>query len=270
MLLVKNKYYKSNSQASSLQLNNRYIVRLEKNKLWMNGGMYFINKSLLKKVVKKNFSFEKKILETSINKKKVFGLKTNKPFIDIGTPSSFKKSTLFIQKYFKEKVIFLDRDGVINKDYGYVYKLSKFKILDGVVEAIKYAHSKGYHIICITNQSGIGRGYFKEKNMHILHEYLNKLMQKNSCRIERFYFCPHHPNYGVGKYKKDCFYRKPKPGMILKAISDFNVIKNKSFLIGDKKSDQIASNLSNIDFYFRKNTSLLSQIKKYIKLNHHE
>ena len=95
-------------------------------------------------------------------------------------------------------------------------------------------------------------------------------MQKNSCRIERFYFCPHHPNYGIGKYKKDCFYRKPKPGMILKAISDFNVIKNKSFLIGDKKTDQIASNLSNIDFYFRKNTSLLSQIKKYIKLNHHE
>lgn len=264
LLLVKNKYYKSNNLLSSLFINKQNLVQFKQNQKWMNGGIYYINKRIIQNLRKGIYSFEKKILKNYIDKNQVYGLKTNKPFLDIGTPKSFKKSKKFLKKNFTERVILLDRDGVINKDYGYVNKIKNFKILQGVEKAIRYANLKGYHVLCITNQSGIGRGYYTEKDLLNLHSYLNKKLNKKSCIIEKFYFCPHHPEFGVAKYKKKCFFRKPNPGMILKAIDEFNIKKKNCFMIGDQISDYTAAKKARIKFYFKKQGSLFKQIENLI------
>ena len=137
----------------------------------------------------------------------------------------------------KKPALFLDRDGVINKDKKYIYKIDDFEFIDGIFDLIRVANNNNYLVIVITNQAGIGRGYFSNKDFHRLNDWMLKVFQSNELLVDKVYFCPHHPNHGVGKYKKDCFNRKPNPGMILKATDDFNIDLNKSILIGDKISD---------------------------------
>jgi D-glycero-D-manno-heptose 1,7-bisphosphate phosphatase len=137
----------------------------------------------------------------------------------------------------KNKALFLDRDGVINKDYGYVYQINKFDLIDNIKILIKAAKAKGYKIIVVTNQAGIGRGFFSEDDFENLNNYMKDLFLKDKCDIDAVYYCPYHSIAGVGKYLKDSYDRKPNPGMLLKARKKFNLDMNKSILIGDKISD---------------------------------
>ena len=137
------------------------------------------------------------------------------------------------------RYIFLDRDGVINEDTGYVYRKEEYRILPRVVEAMKLLNDNGYGIIVISNQAGIGRGLYTEAQMHSLHNHLEEILRKANVRIERFYFCPHHPEKGITEeYRRDCSCRKPEPGMILEAQKDFHIQDfSNCFFIGDKDSD---------------------------------
>ena len=128
------------------------------------------------------------------------------------------------------KVIFLDRDGVINQDYGYVYEIEKFNFIDGVFKACQYFEKLGYEIIIITNQSGIGRKYFTENDFLKLTNWMIDKFNENNIKILKVYHCPHSPD-------ENCDCRKPLPGMINQAISDFDIDLDKSWLIGDKISD---------------------------------
>ena len=166
----------------------------------------------------------------------------------------------------KNKAIFFDRDGVINKNYGFVFKYDKFVWLKNVKKAIKYAYNKNYLLIVITNQSGVARGYFSEKDIKKLHTHINKVLKKEDCKIHDFFYCPYHPKFGNNKYKKDSFLRKPNPGMILKAIKKWNININKSFMIGDKTSDQLAAKTLNLKF-IKKKYNLLKEIKFFLRNN---
>ncbi len=128
------------------------------------------------------------------------------------------------------KAVFLDRDGVINYDYGYVSKISDFKLIPGTFESLKYLNSKNFLIIIITNQSGIGRGLFSENDFLKLNKYMLDLFSEQSISIDDVIYCPHKPD-------DNCNCRKPKPGMINSAIKKFSLIKEKSIMIGDKISD---------------------------------
>ena len=137
------------------------------------------------------------------------------------------------------KFIFLDRDGVINQDTGYVYKEEDFHILPGVIEALKKLKEERYKIIIITNQAGVGRGLYTESDVEDLHKHFQEILKSRELSVESFYFCPHHPEKGITeKYKAKCSCRKPEPGMILQAKKDYN-LKDLSnyFFIGDKESD---------------------------------
>jgi len=163
----------------------------------------------------------------------------------------------------KKPVVFLDRDGVINKDTGHLHKYKDFKWLPGVFDALKLIKEKNYLIIVISNQSGIGRGLYTENDVKFLHKKINiHLKKKINFKIDDFYYCPYHPKYGLGKYKKKSFDRKPNPGMILKAIKKWNIKKEESFMIGDKKSDYIASKKANIKFFYKSDQRFITQIKK--------
>ena len=160
----------------------------------------------------------------------------------------------------KSKALFLDRDGVINKNFGYVFSTKNFIWLKHVKKAIKYAYDNKYKIIIITNQSGIARGLYSENDVINLHKIINKELKILNCMIHDFFYCPYHPKFGNKKYRKNSFLRKPNPGMILKAAKKWNIDINKSLMIGDSKSDLIAAKRSNLRFV-KKKYNLLREIK---------
>ena len=135
------------------------------------------------------------------------------------------------------KAIFLDRDGTINIDKEYLYKIEDFEFEPKADEALKILYDLGYILIVVTNQSGVARGYYKEEDVVTLHSNLSKILEKKGVIISKYYYCPHHPSKGIGKYKTDCSCRKPNPGMLLKGIEEFNVDPLNSYMVGDKPSD---------------------------------
>ncbi len=135
------------------------------------------------------------------------------------------------------KAIILDRDGTINVEKDYLHKIEDFEFEKGVIEGLKILSQLGYIFIVVTNQSGIARGYYSEEDLEILNNHIGEILLKEGIKIEKFYYCPHHPEKGVGKYKVECNCRKPNPGMLEEAIKEFNIDREKSFMIGDNISD---------------------------------
>lgn len=133
--------------------------------------------------------------------------------------------------------IFFDRDGVLNVDVGYLYKIEDFQWIDGAIEAIKYCNDKDYYVFVITNQSGVARGYYREDDIHKLHQWMNEDLYKYSAHIDEFFYCPHHIKGVIPEYSFDCECRKPKIGMIKQALEKYDINIEKSLLIGDKDSD---------------------------------
>lgn len=145
----------------------------------------------------------------------------------------------------KNPAIFLDRDGTINEEMGYINHIDRFKIFPFVAESIKIFRENGFKIIVVTNQSGLGRGYFTEKLLREVHNKLVEYLAENETKLDGIYFCPHHPSEGIGKYKKDCNCRKPKTGLIEMATREHDIDLKKSFMIGDRYKDiKFAKNLN--------------------------
>ena len=143
----------------------------------------------------------------------------------------------FNYKTEKRPVFFLDRDGTINEEVNYLHRPEDLKILPGAAEAISRFNQAGFLVIVITNQAGIGRGYYTQQDMENLNEYMNQVLAEQDAHIDGFYFCPHHPEHGIGEYKKDCDCRKPGIGMFRQAEQDFSIEKAHSYMIGDKLID---------------------------------
>ncbi|GLS91004.1 D,D-heptose 1,7-bisphosphate phosphatase [Psychromonas marina] len=137
----------------------------------------------------------------------------------------------------KKRAIFLDRDGVINVDNGYVSVVDDFEFIEGVIEALQTLKAKDYLIVVITNQSGIARGYFTEDQFHTLTEWMDWSLADRGVDLDGIYYCPHHAKHGIGKYKVDCDCRKPKAGMIIEAATELDIDISQSILVGDKVSD---------------------------------
>ncbi|MEW6686522.1 MAG: HAD family hydrolase [Candidatus Edwardsbacteria bacterium] len=136
-----------------------------------------------------------------------------------------------------KRAVFLDRDGTINVDYGYIGEPDKVKLLPSVAKGIRLLNEKGFLVIVITNQSGVARGYFDEKTVKRVNQGIAELLAQENARIDAFYFCPHHPDFGNKKYRKDCSCRKPKPGLFKKAALDFKINFAKSWIVGNEPRD---------------------------------
>mgnify|MGYP001163793451 FL=1 len=258
--LVKNLNYKSNKKLASINTHKK-IIYFKKGSKYMNGGIYLFAKQIFKFINNKPSSLEENIIPYLIRRKKVVGNKYNNFFIDIGTPTNLLKAKKSIPKYFFRPAIFLDRDGVINYDKGYTHKISQFKFRPKVLKALRYLNKKKYYIFIVTNQAGIAKGKFKKEQFYRLHNYIKQHLIKNNAYINDVEFCPFHPNAIIKKYRKKSNYRKPGNLMIKSLFNKWPVIKKKSFMIGNEKSDEIAALKSNIKFeYVKKNIYL--QVKK--------
>ena len=140
------------------------------------------------------------------------------------------------------RALFLDRDGVINHDAGYTSNIDNFKFIDGIFDLCRAAKQLGYLIIVVTNQAGIGRGYYSEAEFLKLTEWMCERFKAENAPITEVFYCPYHPEHGVGEYKKESFGRKPNPGMILRAAEKYKIDLAQSIMIGDKDSDMQAAN----------------------------
>lgn len=135
------------------------------------------------------------------------------------------------------KAVFLDRDGTINVDKAYISKIDDFEYIQGAIEGLKLLQDAGYLLFVVTNQSGIARGYYSEKTFLELNSWMVDDLRDKGIYISKVYYCPHHPNGKIKKYRVICSCRKPKLGMYLQAIDEFDIDVSKSFAIGDKIRD---------------------------------
>ena len=134
--------------------------------------------------------------------------------------------------------LFLDRDGVLNEDHGYVHRWVDFSWIAGAREAVAAFNRAGWLVVVVTNQSGVGRGYYTEAEMHALHAQMAEELAAAGARVDAFYFCPHHPEAAEEIYRHpDPPDRKPNPGMILRALAEWPIDRERSVLVGDKASD---------------------------------
>ena len=137
----------------------------------------------------------------------------------------------------KHAAIFLDRDGTINEEVDFLVSHEHLRLISESAEAVREARKLGFKVFIITNQSGIARGMLTEKQLSDIHRTLLSKLQAQGASIDAIYYCPHHPDFGSGSFRRDCECRKPKPGMAVQAAHDFDIDLQKSFFIGDKMID---------------------------------
>lgn len=140
----------------------------------------------------------------------------------------------------KKPAVFLDRDGVVNKDTGYISSIKDFELYSYSISSIKRLNNAGFFVFLITNQAGIARGLFTEEDLEDIHTYFKSQLHVNGAKVDKIYYSPYHPDPAVCKHKKYCKdsdLRKPKPGMIKTAVNDFEIDLKKSFLVGDSVGD---------------------------------
>ena len=148
--------------------------------------------------------------------------------------------------------LFLDRDGVVNTDHGYVHRVDQFDFLPGIFELARFvAQDLGWPIVVVSNQSGIGRGLFDEAAHAALTAWMCERFRERQAPIARAYHCPYHPEHGIGDYCREHEWRKPKPGMILQAAADLGLDLSRSVLIGDRLSDIEAAAAAGIPLRIR-------------------
>tara|TARA_B110001452_G_scaffold182445_1_gene153264 strand:- start:375 stop:1553 length:1179 start_codon:yes stop_codon:yes gene_type:complete len=262
LALTSNKRNTNSFKLNNLGLKRNSLFYQRKSNL-MNGGIYFFKKKILSLLPNKSSSLEDDILPKIIKKNLLTGKIYKDFFLDIGTPKYLKISEAKLQRYFKRPAAFLDRDGVINHDTGYVYKTKDFKFRSKVIEGLKYLIKKNYYIFLVTNQAGIAKGYFKKTDLYKLHNYLKMILSKKDIFFDDVQYSPFHPKGKIKLYRIKSNLRKPGNQMIKNIYKKFLVDKKKSFMLGDKLSDKNCAKKSKIKFYYAEK-NFLKQIKKII------
>lgn len=170
-----------------------------------------------------------------------------------------------------QRAVFFDRDGVLNKDTGYVHKPADFQWVDGAIEAIHSVRRLGFHAIVVTNQSGVARGYYSEDAVLQLHEWMNAELQHNGPGISAFYYCPYYKDGTIPTYVADDHPdRKPNPGMILKGIRDFQIRPELSYMVGDRESDIEAARRAGVHGLLFQGGNLCEFLMPHLSADHRE
>lgn len=146
----------------------------------------------------------------------------------------------------KVPAIFLDRDGTLNVDHGYVHEIDNFQFIDGTIEALQELKKMGFALVVVTNQSGIARGMFTEDQFMTLTEWMDWSLADRDVDLDGIYFCPHHPEGSVEAYRQQCDCRKPQPGMLLSAQEELDIDMASSYIVGDKVEDMLAGQAAGV------------------------
>lgn len=225
----------------------------------VNAGIEIISPKLLEETIKDfvprhpetpdKIDLDRDVLKPNIKSGKIFAYDTPEYIKDMGTPDRFYETEKDIESGLvhsrnlknKQKAIFLDRDGTINKMVGFITRPEQFELIPGVAEAIKKMNKAGYLVIVVTNQPVIARGECSFEELQIIHDKMETELGKKGAFVDAIYVCPHHTDKGFNgerlEYKCNCDCRKPKPGLLLQAAKDFNIDLSESYMIGDSERD---------------------------------
>ncbi len=267
MTAYNNKYgageygYKNNLCISDSGLVNKYSLDyIEDNFDYscIDVGSFVVAKNIIDKIPDRNISFQRDFLPKLISQKTVYAYRTDYPYVSITNIDKLKHAEKLLQP---KKIVFLDRDGVINKKmplHDYVKIWKEFKFLPGSIEAIKLLNNSGYEVYVVSNQQGVAKGVMSKKDLDKIHQNMSGELKKNRAEINAIYCCTHSQADGC-----DC--RKPKPGLFFRAARDYNLDLTKTFFIGDRGSDLEAGKSAGCKtFLVSEGNSLLNIIRKEI------
>ncbi len=247
-IMIACKYFENFSRYGKVIIENNKIISFkekEENQTgYINAGIYLMKKDIFEGYnLSTKFSLENDFFNKYMDKLSIDAYQSDNYFMDIGIPEDYKA---FEEDMKMDKALFLDRDGVINIDYGHVYKIEDFKLTDDILDITKKYQEMGYKIIVVSNQAGIAKGLYTKADLDKLDKYMKDLFNQNGINILDSFYCPH-------KDEDNCECRKPKPGLILKAKEKYNLNLKLSVLIGDKMSDLEAGYNAGIrKLYFKK------------------
>ena len=195
----------------------------------VDAGIRVIERSILAEIDHLGTSLERNIFPTLIASGRMAGKAYRSRSWDVDAPGD-------LASHLRRPALFLDRDGVINVDIGYPHRPDQILWVEGALDAIRLANDRGYLVNVITNQAGIARGYYSEETVQSLHAWMQQRFVEAGAHVDRFFYCPHHPQASVAAYRAVCECRKPAPGMLLLALAG-DVRREASLLVGDKASD---------------------------------
>lgn len=263
---------KKGKRFSNILLNRQGLItqfNSNKKSFLINSGSYIFSKKICKIKSKKFSSLEKDILPGLVLKRQIQGKKyidKHNKFIDIGVPKDYLKVENFLSKITLKKAAFLDRDGVINEDHGYVHKIKDFIWKKDTIKAIKYLNDKNYYVFIVTNQAGVSRGYYKETDVKKLHQWLSNELNKKGAYIDDYFYSLYHESSKKKFTNKEKKLRKPDIGMIKLAMVKWKILTKKSIVVGDRETDILMAKKANLKSYLvNSRTNLLRVVKQFHK-----
>ena len=212
----------------------------------INAGIYLVRRDALASMSEK-FSLESDFFERVVGEGALRAVECRGGFIDIGVPEDYELAQTMLAPFAHGwKLAMFDRDGTINVDTGHLFEPEKLELIPSTVETMaRYAADPEYKVVVVTNQAGIAKGLYNEADMRRLHRYMEVELEKRGARVDAWYFCPHHPDY-----TGHCECRKPAPGMLFTAMSDFDAKSEDSVMYGDKPSDEAAAKAAGVAFVY--------------------
>lgn len=213
----------------------------------INAGVYLISRRVIE-MIEGPASLERDIFPILAQQGRLGAERFDGYFIDMGLPDTYAQAQREIPAKRVRPCAFLDRDGVLNHDGGYTYKPEDLRWIDGAREAVLALNDAGYLVIVATNQAGVARGLYREDDVRRFHEKMDEDLGRIGAHVDAYYYCPYHPDATVDRYRHASHPdRKPNPGMINRAMSEWPIDRARSFLIGDKESDLAAARAAGID-----------------------
>jgi D,D-heptose 1,7-bisphosphate phosphatase len=214
----------------------------------INGGVYWMKKSALSGF-SAPVSMEDAIIPSICGRGRLAGWIYDGFFLDIGIPDTYASAQEVVPAHRRRPAVFLDRDGVLNHDTGYVHRVDELTWIAGAKDAVKLLNDRGYYVFVVTNQAGVARGYYEEPAIATLHQWMSQELRENGAAIDDWRYCVFHPEGKLEQFRRDHDWRKPGPGMLIDVMAQWPVDRANSFLIGDKASDIDAAKAAGLPGY---------------------
>lgn len=215
----------------------------------INGGIYWLDAGIVDWIHARPCSLERDVLPRLAATGRLEGRVFDGYFIDIGIPSDFTRAQTEVPARFRKPAVFFDRDGVINVDKGYVHKAADIEWIPGVKDLIRTLNDQGRYVFVVTNQAGVARGMYGEEAIGELHAWMAEDLRRSGAHVDDWRYCPYHPEGVVEAYRSSHPWRKPEPGMLLDLMDHWEIDRENSVLIGDRRSDVAAAEAAGVRGY---------------------